>query len=62
MSILKDLTVAAKMFKFIIMFGNFRSAKGHYSRLAILFYRGNKFFVVVETLDLKKQNKKLSHS
>ena len=44
MSILKDLTVAAKMFRIYnhVLIGNFRSAKGHYSRLTILFYRGNR--------------------
>ena len=42
MSILKDLIVAIKWFHIDGQLRNFRSAKGHYSQLATLFYHGNR--------------------
>ena len=59
MSILKDLIVAAKMFKFTIMF---RSGISVQQRDTTPDSRSCFIMEIVETLDLKKLNKKLLHS
>ena len=59
MSILKDLIVATKMFKFTIIF---RLGISVQQRDTTPDSRSCFITEIVETLDLKKLNKKLSHS